>query len=61
MHFSGSPKIYYINVHTNCDDAQTDQSLFWSYSPQMNVSGEQNQSQKHCEARDVSNTDTSGQ
>ena len=31
--------------HTNCDDAQTDQSLFWSYFPQMNISGKQNQSQ----------------
>ena len=39
--------------HTNCDDAQTDQSLFWSYFPQMNISGKQNQSQKHCEARNV--------
>ena len=44
--------------HTNCDDAQTDQSLFWSYFPQMNISGKQNQSQKRCEARDVSNAQT---
>ena len=44
--------------HTNCDDVQTDQSLFWSYFPQMNVSGKQNQSQKRCEARDVSNAQT---
>ena len=41
--------------HTNCDDAQTDQSLVWQYRPQVNVSGKQNQSQKRCEARDVSN------
>ena len=40
--------------HTNCDDAQAGQSLVWSYFPQMNVSGKQNQSQKRCEARDVS-------
>ena len=45
--------------HTNCDDTQTDQSLFWSYFPQMKVSGKQNQSQKRCEARDVSNAQTS--
>ena len=32
--------------HTNCDDAQTDQSLVWSKFPQINVSGKQNQSQK---------------
>ena len=38
--------------HTNCDDAQTDQSLVWPYFPQINVSGKQNQSEK---ARDVSN------
>ena len=37
----------------NCDDVQTDQSLVWSNFPQINVSGKQNQSQKHCEARDV--------
>ena len=41
--------------HTNCDDAQTDQSLVWRYFPQINVSGKQNQPQKRCEARDVSN------
>ena len=41
--------------HTNCDDAQTDQRLVWSYFPKINVSGKQNQSQKRCEARDVSN------
>ena len=33
-------------------------SLFWSYFPQMNISGKQNQSQKRCEARDVSNAQT---
>ena len=44
--------------HTNCDDAQTDQSLFWSNFPQMNISGKQNQSQKRCEASDVSNAQT---
>ena len=44
--------------HTNCDDAQTDPSLFWSYFPQINISGKQNQSQKRCEARDVSNAQT---
>ena len=43
---------------TNCDNAQTDQSLVWSYFPQINVSGKQNQSQKRCEARDVSNAQT---
>ena len=41
--------------HTNCVDAQTDQSLVWPYFPQINVSGKQNQSEKRCEARDVSN------
>ena len=40
--------------HTNCDDAQTDQGLVWSYFPQINISGKQNQSQKRCEARGVS-------
>ena len=48
MHLSG---VY----HTNYDDAQTDQSLVWSYFPQMNFSGKQNHSQKRCEARDISN------
>ena len=32
--------------------------LFWAYFPQMNISGKQNQSQKRCEARDVSNAQT---
>ena len=32
--------------HTNCNDAQTDQSLFWSYFPQVNIVGKQNKSQK---------------
>ena len=34
-----------LMYHTNCDDAQTDQSLVWQYFPQINVSGKQNQSQ----------------
>ena len=41
--------------HNNCEVAQTDQSLVWSYFPQINVSGKQNQSQKRCEARDIPN------
>ena len=43
--------------HTNCDDAQTDQSLVWSYFPQVKVIGKQNKSQKTllCEARAISN------
>ena len=44
--------------HTKCDDAQTDQSLVLSFFPQINVSGKQNQSQKRCEVRDVSNAQT---
>ena len=44
--------------HTNCDVAQTDQSLFRSYFPQINISSKQNQSQKRCEARDVSSAQT---
>ena len=44
--------------HINCDDAQTDQGLVWSYIPQINASGKQNQSQRRCEARDVSNAQT---
>ena len=44
--------------HTNCDDAQTDQRLVWSYFPQINVSGKQNQSQKRCETKDISNAQT---
>ena len=30
-------------------------NLVWSYFPQINVSGKQNQSQKHYEVRDISN------
>ena len=41
--------------HTYCADAQTDQSRVWSYFPQINVSGKQNQTQKRFEARDVAN------
>ena len=45
--------------HTNCDDARTghDQSLVWSYFPQVNILGKQNESQKTllCVAKDVSN------
>ena len=44
--------------HTNCDDAQTDQSLVWSYVPLINVLGKQSQSQKRYEVRDVSNAQT---
>ena len=33
-------------------------SLVWSYFPQIKVSGKKNQSQKRCEARDVSNAQT---
>ena len=33
-----------LMYHTNCDDAQADQSLVWQYFPQINVSGKQNQS-----------------
>ena len=43
---------------TKCDDAQTDQSLVLSFFPQINASGKQNQSQKRCEAKDVSNAQT---
>ena len=32
--------------HANCNDAQTDQSLLWSYFPQVNVLGKQNKSHK---------------
>ena len=43
--------------HTNCNDAQTDQSLFWSYFPHVNIVGIQNKSQKTllCGAKAVSN------
>ena len=61
MHLSSDAKdLLYTSemYHTNCDDAQTDQSLVWTYFPQINVSGKQNQSQKRCEARDVSNAQT---
>ena len=44
--------------HTNCDDAQTDQSLVLSFFRQINVSGKQNQSQKRCKAKNVSNAQT---
>ena len=44
--------------HTNCDNAQTDQSTVWSYFPQINVLGSEKQLQKRCEARDVSNART---
>ena len=45
-------------LHTNCDDAQTDQYLVLSYFPQINVSGKQNQSQKRYETKDISNAQT---
>ena len=55
MHLSSDAKHLLNKYHTNCDDAQTDQSLVWSYFPQINVSGKQIRSQKGCGARDVSN------
>ena len=58
MHLSSDAKDLLYKIYTNCDDAQTDQSLFWSYFPQMSISGKQNHSQKRCEARDVSNAQT---
>ena len=58
MHLSSDAKDLLYKIYANCDDAQTDQSLFWSYFPQMSISGKQNQSQKRCEARDVSNAQT---
>ena len=57
MHLSSDAKDL-LNKCTNCDDVQTDHSLVWSYFPQINVSGKQNQSQKRCEAGDVSNAQT---
>ena len=52
MHLSDDAKNFtkYI-FHTNCDDAQTDQNLVWSYFPQINVSGKQNPKQKNVVKR----------
>ena len=58
MHLSSDAEDLLYKICTNCDDAQTDQSLFWSYFPQMSISGKQNQSQERCEARNVSNAQT---
>ena len=57
MYLSSDAKDIKI-FHTNYDDAQTNRSLVWSYFPQINVSGKQNQSQKRCEAEDISNAQT---
>ena len=57
MHFSSDAKDLLYKC-TILNAMMRRQSLFWSYFPQMNISGKQNQSQKRCEARDVSNAQT---
>ena len=59
MHLSSDAKdlLYKCTILTAMTRRLT-RVCFWSYFPQISVSAKQNQSQKRCEARVVSNAQT---